>query len=238
LVLAQTPSPIKGTVTSDDGSPIPGVSVYGSVSKQCCPYTRDKTTTDEKGEFRLDNPGAVLHFWIEGFQPKTIVLSADDSDVHVTMSTSSGNDFVVPVCGRQQNGQRRIGWGRYGVQFVVGVKARIQGGKPDVDYVRYVLTLPKSKSHLEFWFGPYAISAEPDDDQFENSVGFAERNLAGQDGKLLGAESWGHLKMGGRWRQTAVVAQGGALYRNAQADDAHVFDQIIESVCIVPYPKS
>ena len=51
----------------------------------------------------------------------------------------------IPACVDAAKGQRLIGWGKYGLFFAVpkrGVK--ILGGKPDVDYVKFVIHQPKA----------------------------------------------------------------------------------------------
>jgi hypothetical protein len=58
-VLAQTESALKGVVVAADGKPLTEVVVYGSVSKRCCPYQQDKVSSDGKGEFLLEHPGAL-----------------------------------------------------------------------------------------------------------------------------------------------------------------------------------
>src|SRR6266581_6154876 len=62
---SQTGSPIKGTVVTDDGQPIPGVSLNGKNWNIFYPVRQTDMITNEKGEFRLDHPSAVLHFWKE-----------------------------------------------------------------------------------------------------------------------------------------------------------------------------
>jgi hypothetical protein len=229
----QTASPIGGEVLSEDGQPIADVSVYSNW-KQCCPYQQDSTKTNDLGLFHLDHSGTVLHFWKKGFQPKALVISASDSMLRIAMD-SSRSERTVPACGPEQNGQKRVGWGKYGLQFTVPEKgANIKSGKPDVDYVRYVLILPKSKSYLEFWFGVYAMSAEPNDELLVKSLDFTQLSLGGEG---IGEDSRGHLKRGRNWRQTAIIGQGGAIYRDVPLEEARVFDQIIESMCIIPYPE-
>lgn len=226
MTWGQAPSAVEGTVTSEDGKPIPGVEVSGS----------DHAITNENGEFHVGKPGPVLHFWKEHFQPKTVVVGIGYTNVRVTMS--SGNNFTVPACKKPQKEFERVGAGKYGVQFELNGKVKLHRGRWDVDYVRHVVTLPRSKSYMEFWFGPYAIDLTPDDEQFINSTDFHERNITGEHGSTFGEDSWGSLKDGGKWRQTAFAGEGGARYVNAQPDDAGVFDRIIDSACVAPYPKS
>jgi hypothetical protein len=139
---------------------------------------------------------------------------------------SATNSLVIPICEEPAPGHKRIGWGKYGIQFSVPARGvKILGGKPDVDYVRYAIKSKGSKAYLELWFGPYATDSDADDDRFINSVDFAERNVVFPDGSIVGKDSSGRLHSGGSWRHAAVMVQGAAIYRDATQEDAKVFDQ-------------
>jgi hypothetical protein len=234
-VLGQTEQPVKGIVLTKDAQPLVGVSVYGSVGKRCCPYQREKVTTDGKGEFFLEHPGAVVHFSMANMQPLAFVVRPGTSQVHIVMILAE-NDLTVPTCAQPGPNQKQIGWGKYGLHFTVpkdGIK--VLGGKPDVDYVRYVIKPNKGESYLNLWFGPYSISTEPDDEQLVESADFTQRNLVSVRGEVLGMDSSGRLSSGLIWRHTGAFGSG-AVYRNASKEEALLFNQIINSICTVPYP--
>lgn len=233
--LPQNALPITGTVVTDDGQPIAGVMVQGELWKTCCPAQQDSATSDEKGEFRLEHGGPVIHFLKDNLQPETIVAKPGISKVRVTMHHST-NSLSVPICGRPRRGEKQIGR-KYGPRFTVPVHiVMIKGGKPDTDYVKYVIRPKRGKSYLEFWFGLNTLPSEPDDEQFVNSSDFSQRNIVVADGGI-GMDSWGHLRDGDSWRQTVILGGGGAVYVRAPAGEATVFDQIINSICTVPYPS-
>lgn len=234
-IFGQTNSAISGTVTTRDGQPVANVLVYGSMSTTCCPFKREQATTNSEGHFRLEQPGRVVHFSQSGLQPKTIVLGDQLSEIQVAMDSAT-NSLVIPVCEEPASGHQRIGWGNYGLQFSVPTReVKILGGKPDVDYVRYGIKPKGSKAYLELWFGGNAAATDADDDQFIDSVEFAERNVVFPDGSIVGKDSSGRLRNGRSWRHVAVMVQGAAIYRDATQEDAKVFDQIIGSICNVPY---
>jgi hypothetical protein len=234
LVLGQSKQSLKGLVVTKDSQPIAGVLVYGSVWKRCCPYQQDKVTTDGKGEFLLEHPGAVVHFTKANLQPLAFVVRPGTAQIRIVM-TPAESALTVSTCGQPGSNQKQIGWGRYGLHFTVpkdGVK--ILGGEPDVDYVRYVIKPNKGESYLDLWFGPYSISTEPDDQQFVESVDFSQRNLTSVKGEVIGMDSRGRLSSGLSWRHTAAFGSG-AVYRNADKESAALFDQIINSICTVDY---
>jgi hypothetical protein len=219
-IFGQTNSVISGTVTTRGGQPVAGVLVYGSMSTTCCPSKREQTTTDSEGHFRLEQSGRVVHFSQSGLQPKAIVFGEQLSEIRVAMDSDT-NSLVVPKCEEPAPGYKRIGWGLYGLQFNVAVRGvKILGGKPDVDYVRYAIKPKRSKAYLELWFGGYAVASDADDDRFIDSTEFAERNVVFPDGSIIGKDSSGRLRSGGSWRHTAVMVEGGAIYRDATQEDA------------------
>jgi hypothetical protein len=228
-MMGQTRKPITGTVVADDGQPLSDVMVYGRLE-------RAHTTTNRQGNFRLDRAQAVIHFRREGFQPQSIVMKPENEVLRVTMHAST-NSLVTPVCGTTRPGQKQLGWGKYGLQFIVpSSEVNISGGEPDVDYVLYVIRHMTGNANLELWFGPSSIDSDPDDKLFVTSRFFEQRNLVSADQKMLGIDSRGVLRDGTRWRQTAVFFQGGSIYRGATPQEADFLDTIVNSICQIPYP--
>jgi hypothetical protein len=234
---AQTDSALDGTVTTRNGQPVAGASVLGSTPKTCCPSTPESTKTDERGMFHLAHAGAVVHFFKEDFEPQTRVIQPGTSQIAVSLLASNNdNDLTAPSCRKHRPGTKRIG-GRVGFD-VPGRNVQVLGGKPDVDYVRYVIKPKTGDSYLELWFGPYALSMTPSDDDFLNSVTFSERRIVSASMGVIGTDTRGQLQNQEKWRQAAVAASGGAWYRAKTAEDAALFDQIVDSMCVVPFGGS
>jgi hypothetical protein len=230
---AQPSQTLTGTVTASDGRPLPDVIVYGSLSKTCCPFKREQTKTDSSGRFTLKNPGAVIHFDAEKFEPKTWIVEPDTADVHAVLQPDS-NPFNLPACKPPAPGMRRIQGGFMGLTFDIPKRNfEILGGKPDVDYVRWVIKLKSSKSFVSFWFGPYAFPSDPDDDLLLDSVSIMERNVKTSDGKDFGRDSFGQLHNGEKWRHLWIAIADGAEYRASSAEAA-LLDQVVDSACIIP----
>lgn len=219
--------PVKGRVSNAAGQPVADVTVYGS---------RDRTKTDVDGQFRLQEPGLVIHLQKEGLQPLSLVIQREEPELEVTMEPANGS-MTLPACGKLKPGEKWIPRGKYGLRFSAPMHdIQILGGKPDVDYVRYELKTKSGKAYLELWFGIYALGADPDDDLIVNSVKYRERNVVDSSGQLLGRDSRGELKDGTIWRQTIDGAEG-SRYENASPSEAELFDHIVDSVCIAVQPK-
>ena len=104
--------------------------------------------------------------------------------------------------------------------------------------MRYAIRPEKGAlSRLELWFGPYAISPDPDDKEFLNSVDFTQRNVLTPDSRVEGLDSRGRSRTGRTWRQTAVQGTGGAIYMETPPEEARLYDQIIDSICEAPFHR-
>jgi hypothetical protein len=233
VLLSQTEEALVGLVTNPDGKPIPDVLVYGSESKECCPFKREQTKTDDSGHFTLNDPGAVVHFSAAKYRPKSWVHPANVAESKIILEPDT-EPLIISSCRGKPGGMRRISWGKYGLQFDVPVNGfTIGGGKTDVDYVRWVIKPKSGTSYLAVWFGPYAFSSDPGDQLFLDSVSFSERTVSGE---RWGIDISGELRTGARWRHTYIGPGDGAEYKASPADVA-ALDQIINSACYIPLPK-
>jgi hypothetical protein len=230
---AEGAAPISGGVTTDDGSPLAGVWVHSSGN--CCPSSRDTTSTDSSGHFRLKDSGTVVFFSKEGFDPTTIVVQSGAREIHVVLRKSA-EFLAIPVCGAVDRHKERVGRGA-GPQFDVPRELRAGGGKPDDDYVVYTVHSRSRKGEMNLWFGPYAMSPEPRAETLTNSVSYHQRSVINSEGAVVGIDSWGTSRNGMKWRRTSIVMEG-AEYENASAEDAELFDSIINSFCEKPYAYS
>jgi hypothetical protein len=143
----------------------------------------------------------------------------------------------IPACGNLPNDQKWISWGQYGLKFKVpkrGVK--ILGGDPDVDYVKFVIKPADHDTALVLWFGPYALTPEPKQEQLKSSAEFTQTKVVNSDGTAIGLDTRGKNHDNTTWRRFAVWLEG-AVYENASASDAALFDRVIESACVVPHPS-
>jgi hypothetical protein len=234
--------PIVGVVATKDGKPVAGVFVYGS-DWTCCPPQQDAATTDENGSFRLERPGAVIHFSSDDFRPLSVIVRPDTSTLHIAVEPPSSS-LSLPACGKPNKDVERVGGGEYGLQFDVPVHdAKLIRGEWDVDYVVHIVKPNKGHDKLELWFGPYAMDRQPYDDQFIDSAVFAQRSVVASPaatgsgrGGVVGMDSWGAVGDGTMWRQVSVVAEG-ARYENVRPENAVLFDRVINSLCFVPYPS-
>jgi hypothetical protein len=142
----------------------------------------------------------------------------------------------LPQCGKLSAGQRWISWGRYGLKFQApkrGVK--ILGGKPDVDYVKFLIRPVQGDAVLVLWFGGMAFSPQPKGEQVQHSVTSSQATVIASDGTEIGLDSRGQNPDTTAWRHFGVRTEG-AEYDHAPERDAALFNNIIETACLAPYP--
>ncbi len=165
------------------------------------------------------------------FLASCICVSIATISPSASFGQPDSSPFILPTCGPRALGARRITGGFQGLTFDIPKKHfEILGGKPDTDYVRWVIKLKSSKSFVSLWFGPYAFSPKPDDDLLRDSVSTSERNIETPDGERVGNDSFGQLRNGDKWRHFYVAIADGAEYR-ASAADALLLDRVVNSAC-------
>lgn len=143
----------------------------------------------------------------------------------------------VPRCAEPSKDQSLIGWGKYGLFFSVPKRGfKILGGKPDEDYVKFVIKPNKHEAALVLWFGGMAFHPDPPGETIRTSVSFTQTKLLNPNGTEIGLDSRGKKGDKSNWRWLGVWAEGGD-YENASAEDARLFDQILDSACLIPYPS-
>jgi hypothetical protein len=232
-VFAQDAKALTGTVTTDNGAPIPGVLVYTEGGG------RNQVETDKKGEFRIENPGTVVHFDSDKFVPKTQVVPPGISVIQVVMSPST-NNLTIPICSKARPNEAQLGWGDYEIRFTVDKESEfrpeIRAGKPDVDNKVWYVKRRGGSSWLQLLFGPGSFLLNPADELFIGSADFVQRNISRPGGAVIGRDSSGHDRKGLAWRATGVVGSGVAIYEAASPEDAEFFNLIADSICEAALP--
>lgn len=220
--------PVEGVVVTLGGTPISGVKVYGSTGIS---VTRELTKTDDAGHFRLDHPGAVLHFDAAAFEPQ-VLMTPKAGEVRVTLAPAT-EDRKFNVCERTPRHVQQVGWWKYGIHFNVNRReAVVNMGKVDADYVVDTVRPKGGNAVLELWFGLQAVSRDPMDEDVLRSVKVTQHRIF--DG--WGMDTRGETADGRLWRSAGLEGFGGGVYRNASQADAKVLDRVIDSMCWVNFP--
>jgi hypothetical protein len=231
-LLAQGSRPLRGTVTSNSGQPIATVVVYTNAGTGCC-----EAITNDRGEFELMHSGKVLHFSNDKFEPLTMLMKSDLSQVHVALAPAA-NDLTIHDCRPPAPNEVQISVANSAVRFSVAQGARrrptIRKGDPDPGGMVYLVKRNGGKVWMKIVFGPQSFLLDPEDRLFIDSRDFAQRNVARTNGAVIGRDSSGHNRKGRIWRATGVGGQAVAVYEDAKLQDAEFLDQVAFSMCEVP----
>ncbi len=153
-------------------------------------------------------------------------------------TSQAGSRFQLPVCSKPSRGEKLVGWGKYGLHFVVAThELNLLLGKVDVDYVRHVVTPKGGSSVLELWFGGNALAPLTGLQASDGPFGVKQAEIIDSAGVVVGLDSRGTRQESGHWR-TFVVHREGAKYENVTPQDAALFDRVIDSACQVPDPEN
>ena len=147
---------------------------------------------------------------------------------------------VIPFCQKPDGGRKSLQWNKL-LAFTLPEKdVKFRRGKVDVDYVRDTIQRKSTSAFMSFWAGPLSFGPEPPKDLVAKSPSFSKRDLQTVDGSRFGTESFGTTSEGTYWRWTfiAFVGINGLEFKVSSRDDAAFFDQIIDSVCILPPVKN
>jgi len=145
----------------------------------------------------------------------------------------------VPVarrCATLKPGMRRIGQG-YGFQVDVPLpKIGVSEGMSDAPPLKHVFALTPhgSPSALKISFG--APESEGVDPLVVFSKHLEKRRMLDDKGHLIGEDAWGYVGTGERFRRVHVGASIDLTYDFVNQRDSELFDEIIDSLCILPPP--
>jgi hypothetical protein len=81
-----------------------------------------------------------------------------------------------------------------------------------------------------------AFHPDPPGEMTRSSDSLTQRKVLNPDGDEIGLDSKGTKRDKGGWRWFGVWAEGGE-YENAPPEDAALFDRILDSACLIPYPR-
>ena len=152
--------------------------------------------------------------------------------------TQLSGDAALPIC-KQSEGMELLGRGKYGLNFSVPKRGfNVRGGKPDVDYVLFLVSPKKSNTVLQLWFGGMTLDLSPSSQKLESSTNLKKTKLTVEDGKLNGMDFRAQSTDGSYWRHFAIEYQGGAVYATKDKLDADRLDSVVDSACYTPYPAA
>jgi hypothetical protein len=219
---------VDGTVVSESGQPIAGVTV---INKTPTPQPQLRTTTtNAEGHFHFAYPGQILQFRQDDLRPRTELLDLSASSFLVILHDSNATDWTIKSCTPEQLKQRRIG---ADLQFELpsGAKFRKEGKHgPQTYFINYA----NDSSGLRIDFDAKVAESEVRPDWLL-SVSTDERWIKDAAGKILGIDAQGLWANNNRWRRATFKNLAAAQYATT-ATTATFYNQIITSACQASTP--
>jgi hypothetical protein len=149
---------------------------------------------------------------------------------------------VVSVCKELASGMKRIGASpgdRYMLQFDIPVnEVRVHEGAADMPPFEYGFGIrPQAggESLLRITYGPQQNSMDVDRRR-ASSVRIVKRIIVDGQGRSVGEDDWGYPDPEKRWRRARFQGWVEAEYGFVNKKDADLFDQVINSACLLPGP--
>lgn len=211
---------VKGNVTSKSGTPVSGVGIFGD------PSTGQEAKTDSNGSFELpSNPGETLHFWKEGFRPKTLILKPSDTRLRVILLEESPPFWRVSECPTSKDHEVSL---PFLPSFIVPTEAKIEKFS-DVDYGKSAIAFTDNSRPLELWWGLIKKPEIRERLLISDSTVIEERWIHKTKG-AFGTDIRGQTTGGMYWRYTDFPV-GFAIYEGVSAESAELYDRIIDSAC-------
>lgn len=148
---------------------------------------------------------------------------------------------VVSVCNELAPGMKRIGASpgdRYMLQFDIPVnEVRVREGVTDAPPIVYGFDIgPRvGESLLVISYGPQSNYPIVDRER-ASSTRIVKRIIVDDQGRSVGEDDWGYLDPERRWRRARFQGWVQAEYGFVNEKEAALFDQIINSACLLPGP--
>lgn len=216
---------LRGTVTGPDGKPARGISVLDDILGGS-PPERQLAITNEYGEFAFSISGQLLRIENPNYRPLALPVEPGAAPIDVKLEDAAHSDWVVPFCASAPPAHHRIG---FSVLFALpsGMKSK----SDTIDFGKYFSVFPRGHESIS---GDLIISNRTDsiaEDFPVDSEWSEQRWIKDSAGRVIGIDSWGQLKRGGRWRAASFLGNSIARYELGAGEQPVAMDTVINSAC-------
>jgi len=217
---------IRGVLIGIDGKPVKGFTVFDDVLGGS-PPDRQKTVTNEQGEFSFYNSGQQLRFEDPNYRPLALTVEPGGASIPVTLEEAKHSDWVIPACG-EVHSSRRVGF------YVLFTLPKHMESSPfDTGDEQAVFVYPRGKeapsAELIISRSSEEITGAADSLDMES---FEERWIKDSAGNVVGMDARGRIQRGGYWRSSLFSGHDIASYQLRSGEEPNTFDRIIDSACM------
>jgi hypothetical protein len=218
---------LHGTVIGPDRHPAKDVVLFDDVLGGS-PPERQKAATNSRGEFEFTNSGQMLRIQDPHFRPVALRVEPGGPAIHVKLEDARSSDWVVSSCTKIANPADRIG-----LSVLYILPRNMDYTRPDVLDRKTYFVFQRGRTELdaEMFISPFEEGEEDTTRHFDSSWS-AHRWIKDSSGTVLGIDSRGRDKKGGRWRTTVFYGRDRVDYSVKRGEHTTSLDAIIDSACL------
>jgi len=217
---------LRGVLVGTDSKPVEGFTVFDDVLGGS-PPERQKTVTNEHGEFAFSNSGQQLRFENPNYRPLALTVEPGGGPVRVRLQDAKYTDWVIPVCG-EENYSSRVGF-----SVLFALPKNMESSPFNNDDMQSIFIYPRGGGPLSAELIVSRSSEELTDGADSlDSKRFEERWVKDSAGNVVGMDARGLMKHGGYWRNATFLGHDIAGYRLQSGKRPNELDRIIDSACI------
>jgi hypothetical protein len=220
---------LSGVLIGANGEPVKGFTVIDDVLGGT-PPERQKTVTNEQGEFAFSNSGQQLRFEDPHYRPLALTVEPGGAPIRVKLQEAKRSDWMLPVC-EEINPSNRIG-------FLVGftLPKTMESSPLNTDDAKSYFVYPRGKESTSAELIISKSSEEITDAAVSlDSDGFEERWIKDSAGDVVGMDARGRREHGGYWRRAIFLGHEAAGYSLQPGRRPNALDQIIDSACMAKH---
>jgi hypothetical protein len=219
---------LHGVLIGVDGKPAEGFTVFDDVLGGS-PPERQKTVTNEWGEFAFSNSGQQLRFEDPNDRPLALTVEPGGASIRVSLEDAKHSDWMITACG-EVHSPRRVGF-----SVLFALPKNMESSPSNADDAQAVFVYPRGKDAPSAELIISKSSEEITD--AADSLGtewFKERWIKDSAGNVVGMDARGRVQHGGYWRRAIFSGHEIAGYWLQSGERPKVLDQIIDSACTAP----
>jgi hypothetical protein len=192
---------LHGVLIGVDGKPVEAFTVVNDVLGGT-PPERQKTVTNEQGEFAFSNSGQQLRFENPHYRPLALTVEPGGASIRVALEEAKLSDWVISAC-REVSSSRRIG---FSVLFALPKNMESSPFNDNDDDTQSVFVYPRGKEATSAELIISKSSGEVTDaaDSLD-SEWFEERWIKDSAGNVVGMDAHGRSQHGG-YRRRAIFS--------------------------------
>jgi hypothetical protein len=217
---------IHGVLIGIDGKPVKGFTVFDDVLGGS-PPDRQKTVTNEQGEFSFSNSGQQLRFEDPNYRPLALTVEPGGASIQVSLEEAKHSDWVIPACG-EVHSSRRVGF-----DVLFALPKNMESSPFNTDDAQAVFVYPRGKEATSAELIISKSSEEITDaaDSLDTEC-FEERWIKDSAGNVVGMDARGRMQHGGYWRRSSFSGHDIASYQLRSGEQPNTYDRIIDSACM------